>query len=281
MNLRKTTSLTALLSFVAMLATSIILYVVPQGRVAYWADWHLLGLDKTQWGDLHINMGLLFLLAIALHIFYNWKAILAYLKDKARRIRIFTPDFSVALAITLVLSVGTLLSIPPFDWPLAFNTHLKDAAASKYGEPPYGHAELSPLDQFTRRTELDLAAALAALDAAGIPVDSPRETLQAIARRSGRAPQDLFLIMQGALTAALPQGLPDTPPPGTGQKTLTDLCQSYRLPVDRMTAALRQGGLQIEPELTLKEVGAMNGISPSEVYEALREAATAAGAQTR
>jgi hypothetical protein len=39
MKLRKITSLTALLSFVLMLVTSIILYIVPQGRVAYWADW--------------------------------------------------------------------------------------------------------------------------------------------------------------------------------------------------------------------------------------------------
>jgi hypothetical protein len=249
--------------------------------VAYWADWHLLGLDKTQWGDLHINMGILFLLAITLHIFYNWKAILAYLKDKTRRIRIFTPNFNAALAITLALTVGTLFAMPPFDWPLAFNTHLKDAAAAKYGEPPYGHAELSPLEQLARRTELDLPAALAAFQAAGIHVANPRETLQTIARRSGRTPQDLFQIMQGTRSAAVPQELPAAPLPGTGQKTLSDLCQAYGLPVEAMTAALRQGGLQLDPQLTLREIGAKNGISPQAVYESLRQAAAAVGAQTR
>lgn len=35
MSLRKITSLTAMLAFVVMLLTSIILYIVPQGRVAY------------------------------------------------------------------------------------------------------------------------------------------------------------------------------------------------------------------------------------------------------
>lgn len=281
MSLRKITSLTALLSFVAMLATSIILYVVPQGRVAYWADWHLLGLDKTQWGDLHINMGLLFLLAITLHIGYNWKAILAYLRDRTRRIRMFTPDSSAALAITLALTVGTLFSIPPFDWPLVFNTRLKAAAAVKYGEPPYGHAELSPLEQLAHRSELDLSAALAALQAAGIRVESPRETLQTIARRNGRTPRDLFQIMQGTRSAAVPQQLPAAPLPGTGQKTLTDLCQAYGLPVEAMAAALRQDGLQFDPQLTLKEIGAKNGVSPQAVYASLRQAAAAVGAQTR
>lgn len=48
--MRKITSLTGLLSFLITLLTSVILYVVPEGRVAYWADWHLLGLTKTQWG---------------------------------------------------------------------------------------------------------------------------------------------------------------------------------------------------------------------------------------
>ena len=96
MKLRKITSLTALLAFVGMVVTSLVLYIGPQGRVAYWADWTLLGLDKTQWGDLHINMGLVFLLSILLHIYYNWKAILAYLKDKARHVKVFTPDFNVA-----------------------------------------------------------------------------------------------------------------------------------------------------------------------------------------
>ena len=71
MNIRKISSLTATLSFILMLPTAIILYIVPQGRIAYWADWHLWGLTKTQWGAIHINLGLLFLITLSLHIYYN------------------------------------------------------------------------------------------------------------------------------------------------------------------------------------------------------------------
>lgn len=42
MNMRKTTSLTMLLSFILLLVTPIILYIIPHGRVAYWSDWHML-----------------------------------------------------------------------------------------------------------------------------------------------------------------------------------------------------------------------------------------------
>ena len=77
MSLRKITSLTAALAFCVVVVTSVILYIVPQGRVAYWADWRLWGLTKEQWGDVHITVGLLFLLALVLHLFYNWKPLLA------------------------------------------------------------------------------------------------------------------------------------------------------------------------------------------------------------
>jgi len=279
MELRKITSLTALLSFVCMVVTSLVLYIVPQGRVAYWADWTLLGLDKTRWGDLHINMGLLFLVSLGLHIYYNWKAILAYLKDRARRMRIFTPDFNAALVLTLAMLAGTLLAVPPFDWPLMLNAHFKDAAAAKYGEPPYGHAELSTLRQLARRTDLDLPAAVAALKAAGIRFDGEQATLQEIALQNGRSPQAIFRIMQNAAAPDPRQGLPANPPPGTGSKTLAALCQTHALPVAELTQTLQDGGLDIHPELTIKEIGANNGLSPMAVYEAIREAAEALGAK--
>jgi len=280
MKLRKITSLTALLSFVFLLGTSIILYIVPQGRVAYWADWSLLGLDKTQWGDIHINMGLLFLISIGLHIYFNWNAILAYLKDKARRLTIWTPEFNVAFGLTGLMLVGTLATVPPFNWPQVFNAHLKDAAAARYGEPPYGHAELSRLDHFTHKTGLSLPEAVAALNAGGIRFDSDQETLQAIARQNGRSPQEIYRIMQGTPAPAPTAGMPAAAPPGTGKKTLDALCREYALPVPEVVRAMKDNGLEVSPELTLKEIGANNGVSPKEIYDAVRQTTDVTGAKT-
>jgi len=81
LKIRRITSLTASVAFLLMLLTSIILYIVPQGRVAYWADWRLWGLTKTDWANIHMNMGLLFLIALSLHIYYNWKPLISYLKN--------------------------------------------------------------------------------------------------------------------------------------------------------------------------------------------------------
>lgn len=65
-----------------MTFTSVILYIVPHGRIAYWSDWHLFGLSKEEWGRIHNNLGVLFLLSLFLNLYYNWKPILFYLKNK-------------------------------------------------------------------------------------------------------------------------------------------------------------------------------------------------------
>ena len=116
MRLRRVASLTAFLSFIALLFTIIVLYITPHGRIAYWSDWHLLGLDKTQWTNLHINIGVLFLLSILVHTYYNWKPITSYLRDKARRLKVFTGAFNLSALFLIVFALGTLFSLPPFSW---------------------------------------------------------------------------------------------------------------------------------------------------------------------
>jgi hypothetical protein len=273
MNLRKITSLTAAVSFIVMLATSVILYIVPQGRVAYWADWRLWGLTKTQWGDIHINVGLLFLLALCLHIYYNWKPLMAYLKNRAREMKIFTPAFNVALVVCVLTVAGTLLAVPPFSWVLDLNTALKDSGAQKYGEPPYGHAELSSLEIFARKVGIDPAAALDQLNQAGYQVTDSRQTLQELAVLNATTPKTLYAVMQAAAPSAPPPtGLPDTPPPGTGRLTLGDLCATYGLEPQAVIAALGAQQISAHPSEALRDIAARHGMGPVDLYEAIKTA---------
>ena len=172
------------MAFFLMLLTSIFLYIVPQGRVAYWADWHLWGLTKTDWGNIHINMGLLFLIALFLHIYYNWKPFISYLKNKAKEIKVFTREFNIALIIVIVFTAGTYFLLPPFSWVMTLNDHFKDIGIEKYGEPPYGHAELSSLKTFTKKMNLDLDSSMELLDKAGYTVENSDITLEAISKKT-------------------------------------------------------------------------------------------------
>jgi len=274
MKLRKITSLTALVSFLMLVLSSVVLYLSPQGRVAYWADWRLWGLSKTEWANVHINLGLLLLLTMALHIYYNWKAITAYLKNKARRVRIFTAEFNLALAVTAVFIFGTYLLAPPFSWVLDGAEALKRAAAATYGEPPYGHAELTPLKTFCRRMNLDPRQALNLLAAEGYAVEGDSQTLAEIARSAGVTPQRIFAVIQPA-AARLPEGgrLPETPPPGMGNLTLDGLCARYGLDPAGTLKRLEESKLAAASDMTIKAIAEKNGVGPLEVYYVIREAA--------
>lgn len=151
MTMRKITSMTMLVSLLLLLINSIVLYIVPEGRVAYWADWHLAGLSKTEWGDQHVTIGVLFLVASVLHIYFNWAPIIAYMKNKAREIKVFTGSFNVAVLVTLLVAVGTYFQVPPMSTILSISEGFKDNGSEKYGEPPYGHAELSSLKMFSKK----------------------------------------------------------------------------------------------------------------------------------
>lgn len=277
MTIRKVTSLTASLAFVIMLATSIVLYIVPQGRVAYWADWRLWGLTKEQWGEIHINVGLLFLLALVLHIYYNWKPLMAYLKDRAKRMKILTPAFNMALLICLVTVTGTLLMLPPFSWVLDWNASIKEAGAQKYGEPPYGHAELASLTAFANKVGIDPALARKRLEQAGFqPVDG-NQTLQALARLHHTTPKRLYAVMQEETQgAAMDKALPETPPPGTGRLSLAEICTTYGLDTRRVQATLERQNITAATTDSLRDIAERHGMGPVELYQTIRSAADAA-----
>lgn len=285
MKIRRITSLTASLAFLMMVLTSIILYVVPQGRVANWADWRLWGLSKTDWGNIHINMGLLFLIALFLHIYYNWKPLISYLKNKARQIKVITPEFNIALAITVALIVGTHFVVPPFSWMLSLNARFKDAGAEKYGEPPYGHAELSSLKTFARKMNLDLAKSMELLDKAGYTAEDVDMTLETIGRRYHIPPQRIYETIKPAAinTAKQSEGetrLPETPQPGTGNLTLADFCSQFNLNMKWVVRELKNLGIEASEELTFKDIATQNKTSPSDVYEHIKKIVQSAASKS-
>lgn len=274
MKIRKITSLTALISFILLFITSIVLFIVPQGRIAYWADWRFLSLSKTQWGEIHINLGILFILAISLHIYYNWNPILAYLKTRAKAFKLFTPEFNLSLAITLIVFTGTLFHLPPFSTILDFNTAIKDTAAQKYGEPPFGHAELAPLHMLVKKTGGNPDQALARLREKGIRMESPDQIFLDIAKANTLTPKQLFehITPQNPRNLTL-NAMPESPESGAGNLTLIQLCEKYDLDTHSITKGLAAEGLTITPDKLLKSIATENQLNPFELYAKLRKLA--------
>ncbi|MGE4552899.1 MAG: DUF4405 domain-containing protein [Desulfovibrionaceae bacterium] len=276
---RKTVSLTAFLCLVLLTVTSVVLYIEPHGRVAYWAGWTCLGLSKDQWGDLHLAVGLLFLIALGLHTWLNWTPLVNALKNRARQFKVLTPPFVLAAALTAFVSLGALLGLPPVKQVLDLGVRIKDRQAATYGVPPYAHAELSTLRDFAKAVGLDPAAAVAALAAAGVPGVAPDRTLIDLAAATGRTPQELYGLMRPAAPAGGDPfaALPALPPPGSGRLSLADFARQFDLPLDQLLARARAAGAPAEPAATLRDAAQAAGLTPQDLYARLRGPAPESG----
>jgi hypothetical protein len=277
--MKKITSLTAMISFLVLIVNSVVLYIVPHGRVARWADWRLWGLSREQWEAQHTIIGLLFLVAIFFHTYYNWKPLVAYLKNKARQFRLFTKEFNIALLITFIFTVGSYFPVAPFSWVLDLSATIKDGAAVKYGDPPYGQAENSTLKDFTRRMGFDLAESEQRLKNAGIRFESEEQTLKEIAGMNGISPQQLYLAMKPPPDEAhriSPQS--ETPPAdeksetpsGLGSKTVAGVCEAYGINVADALNTLAEKGIVANPDDKMKALAEKYGKTPSELHEMMK-----------
>ena len=273
MSLRRIVSLTLFLAIAMMLTSSIILYIVPHGRVAYWASWKLWGLSKTQWGNLHTNAGLLMLIAASFHLYYNWRPVTSYMKNKARDFKLFTPNFNAALAVTAVVATLTLLELPPVVWVQDLGESIKDDGTETYGEPPYGHAEESSLRIFLRNVGLDPEVAKANLAAEGIEANDPDILIADLARDNTLSPQALFEIMKGPedKRPTGPKAIPTTMPAGSGRLTLEAFCQSYNRDVAEAVTILESAGVKVDPDHALKDIAADNEMEALDLLDLLRE----------
>lgn len=275
MDTRKLTSLILAWSFIILSITSIVLYITPAGRVAYWASWSLLGLDKHQWGSLHTNVGYLFMAASILHIVLNWKLILNYIKKKTKEAFAINTNTVSSVIIVLVISILTLTETPPVSWVQSFGETLKDASELKYGSPPYGHAEDSSLALFCKRTDLDVEEAKAKLTKAGIAFTSEEQTIEEIAAANNLTPQAVAV----AISPRNPggpgggQGMGMGNPYGTGKRmglmTLPEISEISGVPLEELQQKLKDAGFEADTDKMLKEIASEEGKHPSELISIL------------
>jgi len=273
MKLRKIVSLTASLAFLVMLLTSVLLYIAPQGRVAYWSDWRFWGLDKAQWGNIHMNVGLIFLLTLGLHVYYNWTALISYLRNQSRQLIIATGEFSFALILLIAVIAGTYAELPPLVYVQQVNDFLKESAATKYGEPPYGHAELSSVKTVAARMGLDPGTVLQHLAQSQVRLENENQTILAIARLNNRTPKQIYDAMLATTKDSPPslQPMPNQPPAGFGKQSLTHVAAQYGLNIDEILAKLEARAIQAARDLSVKDIAAQNGMSPPDLYQLLLE----------
>jgi hypothetical protein len=265
MKYQRLISLTAGLSFIIIFISSGVLYFIPDRGVTGWTAWTFLGLDKQQWDNLHINLGILFLVFIVWHIYFNWKPIKAYLKVK-KKWKVFTKEFNAALITTLLFAIGTMTMTQPFSFLVNIGNGIKAGNSLDDGNPPFGYAEYATLEDFCLLTHIDKKQALQRLEAKGITPSSTKSTLLEIAASNHTSPKALFLIIRDTATKFI---LPTDLPVGMARKSLARLQQEYWIELDKFIAHLAHYRIKATPESTFKKLAKNHNLHPAQLYNML------------
>ncbi|MBW1753572.1 MAG: hypothetical protein JRJ46_10845, partial [Deltaproteobacteria bacterium] len=172
---------------------------------------------------------------------------------------------------TIIFIIGTYFFVPPFSWVLELNESIKDASAVKYGEPPYGHAELSSLKTFTSKMGFDLNESVKRLKKTGIKFDSEKQTLKEIAKTNKISPLQLYLTMKPAEDSTVSKKMPNLPPPGFGKRSLADICQEYNVNIPTVLRGLVENGIKASSDLSIKKIAEQNSTNPIDIYEIVKK----------
>lgn len=290
-NTRGFISLLIALSFIFAFISGVILYLSPQGRIAYWINWKFLWLTKTDWTNIHIIFCLIFVIAAFFHIYYNWNVLLNYIYSKAKKIMNLKRELAIICFLLIISFIGSLKPFPPFSFIIKFNEYLKTVwIKSPEYEPPYGHAELLSLEEFSKRRNIDLNKAIRVLNEKGVRIQSPKESIGLIAKNNNLSPLQVYEIiktLEGKTSAVETKDLSMTTNGrnlqnkiskwtkdeiirefegrGIGKKTLKQICVENKIDINKAIAKLRNKGFEVNQEETLKQIADKNNTSPIEV----------------
>jgi hypothetical protein len=283
-NMRAMTAFMVTAAFVFCVVTGVVLFAVPQGRIANWVDWRLLGLLKEEWAQVHLVFGLLFLVFGVFHLIpYNWPTFKAYLAARRQgRLDFRRPrrELLAGLAVSLLLAAGSIAAVPPFSHLFDFNAWVRDAwvTGPEY-QPPFGHAEELSLASFAKRMNMDLEAATAALKARGLAFGGTQESLSRIAKANGMSAMDLYMLIKPfeRTVEAMPPAARYTPEmveerfegKGIGRKTVAEMVTETGVDPAAVAARLLKAGIAAANGRTLKELADAHQMTPVDVLKVM------------
>jgi len=263
-NWRGTASLLAAISFIVMTVTGIVLYLSPQGRVAHWVDWRAAGLDKEQWGAVHTTSSLLFVIAACVHLYFNWRVFIHYIRVAARFS--LKKEMVVALLVNAVVVAGTVWQVPPFSSIVAGGDHMKAYWEARSHRAPYPHAEAATLAEFSQQTGADLEQLKGQLTALGVDVNDPDTTIGSAARQVDLSPGELFERLgasgpQRGGSGGSGQGR------GFGRQTLEQVCRTAGVDIQQAISMLQAEGIRAGADETLRDIADRAGVRPPDIVD--------------
>lgn len=276
------TSLLMALSFLISLISGILLYFTPQGKIANWTNWTILGLDKEMWAALHINSSLIFFIIFFFHLYYNWKVLIRYIKKKA--VMAFNLKYELLLAsiISIFIVLATLFNLEPFKTIIRWNDDIKNYwARQAQAQPPVPHAEDMTVTEFCNNFNIPYESFESKLNLKGWTFKDANETIKVIASRNKISPADIYTYLKPSVynnqekgRGQVQQGVDgykQSQGQGWGRKTLQDVCNSSNKDVDAVIAKLLANGIKASNNDLIRNIATNNNMRPIDIINMIND----------
>lgn len=266
------TSFLIALTFLSLFVSGVVLYVTPRGRTANWTGWSMMGLEKEQWGSLHINIALLFLLITALHLFFNWKVLLNYIRSRRSTGFRRGKELFASVAVITLFSVGTVLEWQPFNSVLTWHEDIKDYWDQNSPSAPVAHAEDLTLKEFATYVNLSEDQLANRLKEKGLVVASLDERMGDLAQNNNIEPVQVYQALQvenhntSNTPTILKTGLGGS---GYGWMTINDLCTREGLQLEDTISKLKTMGVTASADNKLRDLATALNTTPGTLVSKL------------
>ena len=255
--------------FFVLVATGLVLFVVPPGRVANWTDWTLFFLSKHEWSAIHITVSLLFISAGVFHLVLNWRAFTHYITSKMKgvdRERHLRCEGIWAALILLFVVIGSVISFPPFSWVMDIHENLRSSWTLAKNKPaPFGHAEELSLKDLANKTHFDVKLAIEKLKLKGIMVVSEDQTLREISNLNGLSPARIYSVLNPTSREDLfgkhyrqQSNLMRRGMQGLGQKNVQEVADDLGININQALSRLSSIGIQANKNDSLRKLSTDN-----------------------
>jgi hypothetical protein len=234
----------------------------------------MLGLRKSEWIDLHIWFGLLFLVASVFHLILNWRPLLSYFRNRLTHQFGWRREWLTGAILCAALFTAVRLGLPPFSSFLAFTDNLRESWGEKNERPPIPHAELLTVRELAEKAGVDVTNALKRLEAQGIKGAAPDLRMAELAKSNRLPAQRIFDLMVPSPASGerrSGQGPGGQGGGGAGRKTLSEFCLDEGVDLQTAIARLEAKGIKATAGQTLREIAVSSGYQrPNELARIIR-----------
>lgn len=266
MRLRAFTSWLITWGFIILTWSGIVLFFTPKGRFAHWTDWKFMGLTKSEYENIHVTFMVLFVVGVLFHIYFNWKPLINYMKNKKREVTFSNKNFLLSFLVSVVFIAGTLALTPPFSYFLDFQERLELSWESDLLSPPYGHAELSSLKVLSSRMGWDEEKVLNIYKKSGFIEGNINDDLKTLATLNNTTPSFMFDTIAKGLNSGTTSGGGG----GFGKLTLEEASVAEGFSYQEAIKYLNSKGVVATKDSSLKELAEKLDLKPRDLANELK-----------